>query len=75
MTDHLFVPLIKGKSERITSPGRVLVVANHVGDPCVLLYPKRVIDAEGRTTLNPTEARQLMADLEEALRLLGEYPN
>lgn len=67
--------MIRGKSERITSPGRVLVVANHVKDPCIILYPKRVSDAEGRTTLNPTEARQLMADIEQALRLMDEYPN
>lgn len=67
--------MIKGKSERVTSPGRVLVVANHVKDPCVILYPKRLRDLDGPTTLSPTDARQLMADLEHALRLVGEYPN
>ena len=75
MTDHLFVPLIKGRSERITSPGRVLVVANHVGDPCVILRPTRMRDLNGPITLNPAEAQQLIADLVDALRLLGEYPN
>lgn len=75
MTDELFVPLIKGKSQRIISPGRVLVVANHVGDPCVLLRPTRVKDLDGPITLNPAEAQSLIADLVEALRLLGEYPN
>jgi len=67
--------MIKGRSQRITGPGSVLVVANHVGDPCLLLYPKRSRDLEGPTTLNPGQAQLLIADLVEGLRLIGEYPN
>lgn len=68
--------MIQGKSERINTPDSpFILIANHVKDPCVILYPKREKGVSGPATLNPTEARQLVADLVHGLRLLGEYPN
>lgn len=59
-------------SKRIESPPMVprkaAVVANHVGDPCIILY----VDG-GRDTYSLMQARQLAKDIEEALAfLVGE---
>jgi hypothetical protein len=63
---------LKGRSLTIHGPSdeprRVMVIANYVGDPCVVLRLKRV----GTLGITPTEAEQLIADLKEALKALRE---
>lgn len=57
-------------SKRIESPPMVprkaAVIANAVGDPCVMIY----IDG-GRDVFTPMQARQLAKDLNEALEALA----
>lgn len=61
---------MKGTSKRIESPPitprKAAVVANHVGDPCVIIY----VDG-GRDTYSLMQARQLAKDLNEALAFLA----
>lgn len=57
-------------SKRIDSPPMITrkarVVANAVGDPCVMVYA-----GKGLATYSPMEARQLAKDINEALEALA----
>jgi hypothetical protein len=63
---------LKGRSLTIHGPSdeprRVVVTANYMRDPCVILHLKKV----GRLGINPEEADQLILDLKEALKALRE---
>lgn len=62
-------------SKRINSPAMVQrkahVVANAVGDPCVLIYPGREKPAGPPHVFSLMEARQLAKDIDEALEALA----
>lgn len=46
-----------------------ILVANHVADPCVILYP-RTVTASKPVTMNLESAQQLRDDLNEAIAYL-----
>ncbi|QBJ04481.1 hypothetical protein HOV23_gp092 [Pseudomonas phage Lana] len=50
------------------TPRRVVVTANYINDPCVIIRFK----TGGTLGIHPSEADQLVADLKEALRALRE---
>jgi molybdopterin-biosynthesis enzyme MoeA-like protein len=62
-------------SKRISSPAMVPrkahVIANAVGDPCVMIYPGREKPAGPPYLFSPMEARQLAKDINEALEALA----
>lgn len=63
---------LKGKTLTILGPAdnprRVVVTANYVGDPCVIIH----LQKGGTLGIKPEEAEQLIVDLREALRALQE---
>ena len=75
---------MKGHSQIINSapatPRKARVVANHMGDPCVLVYPGKgsaTVIIKARRGQSPlfydlVAAKQLRDDLNEAIALLEE---
>lgn len=47
-------------------PRKALVIANAIGDPCVMVYVEG-----GKDVYTPMQARQLAKDLNEALEALA----
>lgn len=63
---------LKGRTLSIVGPAdqprRVMITANYVGDPCVIIH----LHKGGTLGITPEEADQLVLDLKEALKALRE---
>ena len=63
---------LKGRSLTIHGPAeqprRIMVIANYIGDPCVIVRLK----SGGTLGISPEEAAQLVLDLREAIKALEE---
>lgn len=63
---------LKGRTLTIAGPAdqprRVMISANYIGDPCVIIKLKKA----STMGITPEEADQLVLDLKEALKALRE---